>query len=194
MVRVLPSKWGGIRLDQISKFSLREWNFIHLLTYTALPLECAVCLPSDENLSIAKEIRRLFPDDGKNKLMYCHQINGSTEAAAIRTCPPETASSSCHIQKTSKETKPFIPSWISHFQNLLMGWEREVKRASISLWCGSRKGESRWRNPNNCPAPWDTQKPKTLLGHNQKMDSWKEPERYQVLSRWWDLHTIIFLE
>jgi hypothetical protein len=68
---------------------------------TAFALECAVCLPSDEDASIAKEIRRLFPED-ESTLIGCNQSNATDESAIVKTCPSE--SSSCHIQKTSKFT------------------------------------------------------------------------------------------
>nr|CAH0109809.1 unnamed protein product [Daphnia galeata] len=64
-----------------------------------LALECAVCLPSDENASIVKDIRRLFPED---ELIGCNQSNVTDESAIVKTCPSE--SSSCHIQKTKEWT------------------------------------------------------------------------------------------
>lgn len=73
-------------------------NKFLIYVLTVLGLECAVCLPPDENIPIAKEIRRLFPDD-QVTLISCQQANISNENI-IKTCPPE--SSSCHIQKTSK--------------------------------------------------------------------------------------------
>ncbi|XP_046655616.1 uncharacterized protein LOC124349220 [Daphnia pulicaria] len=69
------------------------------ITRQAFALECAVCLPSDEDASIAKEIRRLFPED-ESTLIGCSQSNATDESAIVKTCPPE--SSSCHIQKTKE--------------------------------------------------------------------------------------------
>ncbi|KAK4016076.1 hypothetical protein OUZ56_031037 [Daphnia magna] len=71
------------------------------ITRQAFGLECAVCLPSDENASIAKEIQRLFVDD-QSTLVGCNQTIGLDESAIVKTCP--SGSLSCHIQKTKEWT------------------------------------------------------------------------------------------
>ncbi|EFX70633.1 hypothetical protein DAPPUDRAFT_256897 [Daphnia pulex] len=53
---------------------------------TAFALECAVCLPSDEDASIAKEIRRLFPED-ESTLIGCSQSNATDESAIKNGSP-----------------------------------------------------------------------------------------------------------
>ena len=90
----------GLLNDPIDSIKLVNWSFS-----TANGLDCAVCLPTDEEAAIGREIRRLFPDDPS--LIPCNRI-GANETF-VRTCPPH-ASASCHTQKTSKKKSSTLKS------------------------------------------------------------------------------------